>query len=258
GSREAHPMTAALMIVLLTTGAAPAPRAGLVETSASPHVVVRSVGLAEVRWTAGFWADRFETCRAAMIPALGEIMAGTERSQFLHNFRIAAGLAEGRHRGPPWNDGDFYRWLEAAAATLAVAPDPALERRLDEAIAVVARAQRADGYLHTPVLIRQRHGDPDAHPFADRLNFEMYNFGHLFTAACVHHRATGKRSLLDVAIKAADFLDAAFRQPTPALARNNVCPSHYMGTVELYRLTREPRYLALAKRFLDLRDLGEG
>ena len=28
---------------------------------------------------------------------------------------------EGRHRGPRWNDGDFYKWMEAASALLAVA-----------------------------------------------------------------------------------------------------------------------------------------
>ena len=27
--------------------------------------------------------------------------------------------------------------------------------------------------------------------------------------------------------KAADFLDATFRNPTPELARNSICPSHY-------------------------------
>jgi len=69
-----------------------------------------------VKWTRGFWASRFETCRNDTIPTLGRIMEGNEHSQFLHNFRIAAGLEEGRHRGPPWNDGEFYKWLEAAAA----------------------------------------------------------------------------------------------------------------------------------------------
>jgi DUF1680 family protein len=222
---------------------------------ASPHVAVHRVGLAEARWTTGFWADRFETGRTATVPAMGRLMAGTDRSHFLQNFRIAAGLAEGSHRGPPWNDGDFYKWLEAAAAIYAVTRDPVLDKQLDEAIADVAKAQRADGYLHTPVLIKNRNGDATAKPFADRLNFEMYNFGHLFTAACVHHAATGKSTLLAVARKAADFLEAAFKNPSPELARNAVCPSHYMGTVELFRATRDPKHLALAKKFLDLRDL---
>ncbi len=229
--------------------------AALAAPAAPPHTVVGPVGLADARWTTGFWADRFETCRATTVPVMGNLMAGTERSQFLHNFRIAAGLAEGRHRGPPWNDGDFYKWLEAAAAVHAVAPDPALDRRVDDAIDVIARAQRADGYLHTPVLIANRNGDAGAQPFEDRLNFEMYNFGHLFTAACVHHRATGKRTLLAVAVKAADFLCRAFETPSPQLARNNVCPSHYMGAIDLYRVTGDRKYLALAVKFLDLRDV---
>src|SRR5690349_7569863 len=69
------------------------PGAGLVDTSASPHVAVRSVGLGEVSWTRGFWADRFAACREVMVPNLWRVMSGTEPSQFLHNFRIAAGLA---------------------------------------------------------------------------------------------------------------------------------------------------------------------
>jgi DUF1680 family protein len=228
---------------------------GLTDTANSPHVVIRSVGLTEVRWTSGFWAERFDTCRKSTVPTMGRIMEGTDRSQFLHNFRIAAGLEEGKHRGPAWNDGDFYKWLEAAAAVYAVTQDADLDRQMDEAIRVLAKAQRADGYLHTPVLIRARNGDKTAKPFEDRLNFEMYNFGHLFSAACVHHRATGKKTLLDVAVKAAAFLDEAFKDPTAALARNSVCPSHYMGTIELYRTTHDKAHLQLAKKFLALRDL---
>src|SRR5262249_38111966 len=70
--------------------------------------------------------------------------------------------------------------------------------------------------------------------------------------------ATGKTSLLAVARKAADFLDATLKNPTPALAQSAICPSHYMGMVELYRTTREPRYLALARKLIDLRDRVEG
>ena len=117
-------------------------------------------------------------------------MEGTNYTQFFRNFEIAAGLAEGKSRGAPFNDGDFYKWMEGASASLAVAKNSALETRLDEIIAVIAKAQRADGYLHTPVQIRQRNGDMNALPFSDRNNFEMYNLGHLLTAATVHHRVT--------------------------------------------------------------------
>jgi DUF1680 family protein len=234
------------------------PDLGLTNTSASLHVAVRSVGMGEVAWTRGFWADRFAVCRDAMVPAMWRIMSGTEPSQFLHNFKVAAGLVEGRHRGPRWNDGDFYKWIEAASALLAVAKDDALGLRLDEAIGVIASAQRDDGYLHTPVQIRARNGDQSAEPFHESLDFEAYNLGHLMTAACVHHRATGKSNLLTVATKAADYLVAISRTRSMELARNAVCPAHYMGIVELYRTTREPRYLELARSLLDARDLVEG
>ena len=246
------------LIALSSSAAAEPSHRGLADTSASPRVVMRSVGLADVSWQEGFWTDRFETCRKGMIPSLSRIMEGTERSQFLHNFRIAAGMAEGRHRGPAWNDGDCYKWLEAVAAVYAVRPDKELDRLMDESIRVLARAQRADGYLHTPVLIKNRNGDAGAKPFQDPLQFEMYNFGHLLTAACVHYRATGKRNFLSVAVKAADFLDAAFKEPTPQLARNAVCPSHYMGMVELYRATRQAKYLRLAEALVNSRDSAEG
>jgi uncharacterized protein len=219
----------------------------------SPFAKVEPLAPGEARWTTGFWADRFELCRTQMIPGMERLMAGTNYTQFLQNFRIAAGLAEGKSRGASFNDGDFYKWIEGACATLAVRRDSQLEKTIEEAIEVIAQAQRADGYLHTPVLIRARNGDTNAVAFQDRQNFEMYNMGHLFTAACVHHRITGRTNLLAVAVRAADFLSATFSNATPDAARSSVCPSHYMGIIDLYRETHDAKYLELAKRFFDLR-----
>jgi DUF1680 family protein len=182
----------------------------LVDNSRSPHARVRSVGLDDVRWTDGFWARHFATARAQTIPGMWRLMSGTTPKQYLENFRIAAGLTEGRHRGAPFNDGDFYKWLEAACVMFGLTGEAELGRQIDEAIDAIARAQRPDGHLHTPVLVRARNGDPDAVPFQDRHNFEMYNMGHLMTTACVHHRITGKTTLLTVAVKAADFLYKTF------------------------------------------------
>lgn len=244
---------AGTLAVLLSAATLTAATAPLLDTARSPHAKLQPAALDEVRWTEGFWAQRVASCRTQMLPAMWELMSGTNYSHYLQNFRIAAGLAEGRPRGAPFNDGDFYKLLEASCASLASAPDRELERRVEEAIAVIARAQRADGYLHTPVLIRARQGDTNAVAFRDRNNFEMYNLGHLMTAACVHHRVTGRTNFLAVARRAADFLDATFRGASPEVARSSVCPSHYMGMVELYRATREPRYLALAQKFFALR-----
>jgi DUF1680 family protein len=82
--------------------------------------------------------------------------------------------------------------------------------------------------------------------------------GHLMTAACVHYRATGRTNFLAVACKVADFLCETFREPTPDLARNAICPSHYMGLIDLYRTTRDPRYFELVKELFAMRDLIEG
>jgi DUF1680 family protein len=224
---------------------------------------LQPINPADVRWSHGFWADRFETCRTQTIPALWRIMEGTNYSQYLQNFRIAAGLAEGRHRGAPFNDGDLYKWLEAASATLAVTNDLNLSIIIDQCIDVIAKAQRSDGYIHTPVLIAQHNADiavgaSKPSPFQNPLDFEMYNMGHLMSAACFHYRVTGQTNFLSVARKTADFLCETFRNPTPDLARNAVCPSHYMAIIDLYRTTHDSRYLDLAKKLFAMRDLISG
>ena len=107
----------------------------------------------------------------------------------------------------------FTSFSRRCAPSDAITHDPELEAILKQSIDAIGRAQRADGYIHTPVLIRQRNGDRDAQPFQDRHNFEMYNMGHLITAACLHHRVTGRDEFLDIARKTADFLCETFREP---------------------------------------------
>ena len=236
-------------------GGALRPGRGLVNTASSPHVRLRSVDMSDVLWTHGFWADKFDQCAKVMVPNMWQLLSNTEVSFAYHNFLVAAGRAEGRHRGPKWNDGDFYKWLEAAAYVYGMTKDETLDRLMDEIIEVIGEAQREDGYLHTPVLIEQRQGIEQAREFAERLDFETYNLGHLMTTACVHFRATGKTNLLDVARKATDYLYDYYETATAELARNAICPSHYMGVVEMYRTTGEERYLELAKNLIEIRDL---
>jgi len=244
----------AVSSILFSQGAYAQDKA-LVNTEESHHAVLESVDMGSVQWTKGFWADRFEVCRDSMIPHLWKIYHDPKISHAFTNFMIAAGLDTGVHVGPPFHDGDFYKLLEGVAAVYAITRDPRLDTMMDNAIAVIARCQRPDGYIHTPTLIEERNHPGQSAAFQDRLNFETYNMGHLMTAACVHYRATGKKTLLAVAIKAADYLSAFYQHSTPQLARNAICPSHYMGIVELYRTTHNPAYLELAKNLIDIRGM---
>src|SRR4051812_37706395 len=228
----------------------------ITDTSKSPFVKLRSVGFNDARWTRGFWADRFALCRDVMVPTMQKLMAESERHRFVGNFEVAIGAVEGKHRGPKWNDGDFYKWLEAAAAAYAMSADPALDAQMDRISDLIAKTQADDGYIHTDVQIEQREGK-DKPRFGNPMDFEMYNMGHLISAAIVHHRATGKSNLLSRSILAADFLAKTFGNPTPQMARHGICPSHLMALVELHRETNEKKYLDLAVKLLNMRDLVE-
>jgi uncharacterized protein len=250
----------ALTSVLLG-GALRAGERALIDTTRSPEAKMYMVDLGDVHWTGGLLGERFEVCRTTMVPHMGEIFRDPVESHAWDNFLMAAGLGEGRGdgqpHGPPFNDGDFLKWFEALAQVYAVTRDPAIDARMDEMIAVIAKAQREDGYLHTQKIIPQRRGQGGlvAKEFEEREHFETYNMGHLMTAACVHYRATGKTTLLACARKAADYIEGLCQRVPADLARNAICPSHYMGVVELYRVTREPRYLELARQLIEIRNL---
>jgi DUF1680 family protein len=122
---------------------------------------------------------------------------------------------------------------------------------------VIAKAQRKDGYIYTKAIIDQNKKG-ETKMFDSRLSFEAYNFGHLMTTACVHYRATGKTSLLEVAKKAADFLIGFYAAATPEQSRNAICPAHYMGLSELYRTTNDEKYLTLVKHLISIKGATEG
>ena len=94
--------------------------------------------------------------------------------------------------------------------------------------------------------------------WADLHNHELYNMGHLMTAACVHHRATGKDSYLKIATRVGDYLYDLFSPRPKELAHFGFNPSNIMGAVDLYRTTRNPKYLKLAGIFVDMRGSAPG
>ncbi len=264
---------------------------GLTSTGKSQYAVMNSTPLDAVAWTGGFWGERFGVLSHTSVQSMWATWQ-TDEGKGFNNFLIASGEKQGKHHGPPFHDGDMYKWLEAVAAVYAVTKDPELDRIMDRFIGCVVKAQRPDGYIHTPVIIAALNaaegqgaggkgqensqggkaddsktgdntvvgtavGKKDDGAFGNRLNFETYNLGHLITAGIVHKRATGKTTLYNAAIKAGDFLYNFCKNNAKELAGNAICPSHYMAVAELYRETGDPKYLDLCKQFIDIRGMVE-
>ncbi len=213
------------------------------------------VAFTEVKLNDSFWAPRIETNRKVTIPyAFGKC----EETGRIDNFAIAAGLKEGEHKGTfPFDDTDPYKILEGASYCLSVEPDPKLDAYLDNLISLIAAAQEEDGYLftcRTNKCERLRNWYGDARWEKLEGSHELYNMGHLYEAAVAHWQATGKRTLLDVVIKNADFLCETFGP-----GKVEKWPGHQiieMGLARLYRATGEQKYLDLAKYLLDVRGPG--
>ena len=207
------------------------------------------VSFTQVKIEDAFWTGHLDTNRTNTVKAIYEQLQVTGR---INNFAITGGLMKGEFVGAVFNDSDVYKWLEGVSYILATNPDKELEKIVDETIRIVASAQQSDGYLNTYFTLVA----PNARWTDIRIQHELYCAGHLFEAAVAHYQATGKRTLLDVAIKYADYIDSVF-----GWDKRHEVPGHEeieLALVKLYRVTGEKRYLDLADFFLELRGTDNG
>jgi len=218
---------------------------------------VQPVPFTAVHLTDVFWAPRIETNRKVTIPAAFQ---KCEESGRVNNFERAAQALTGEphdKKAPPYpfDDTDLYKVIEGASYVLSAQPDPKLDAYVDGMIAKIAAAQEPDGYIYTTRTI-----DPEnPHRWAGTARWvnerndshELYNLGHLFEAAAAHYQATGKKTFLTVATRAADLLVNTFGP-----GKRTIWPGHQiteMALVKLYRVTGKEDYLSLAKFLIDAR-----
>ncbi|MDO4305331.1 MAG: glycoside hydrolase family 127 protein [Eubacteriales bacterium] len=226
----------------------------LTDTKRSQFARVYPLDGLDVTWTSGLWKERFDTCAESTVPQLQHMFESKDISHVVENFKICAGESEGDFDGTVFGDGDFYKWMESAIYTAYKTGKQELLDKIEEYVALIAKAQQPDGYLSTKQIIGEmKHNGVSR--MGDINDFEVYNFGHMFTAACHHKRMTGKDTFLNVAVRTADYLENLYAEAERlGEVKTAVCPSHYMGLVEMYRTTGDKRYLNLAKRAIALRD----
>jgi DUF1680 family protein len=214
---------------------------------------ISTVDIKNVVLTDSFWLPKIKTVQNTTIKYGLEKCVNEGR---LDNFLIAGKKKKGKVHGKmPFDDTDVYKIIEGASYSLISAPNNSLEDYLDSIIAVIKTGQEADGYITTWFTI----DNPPA-PWVNKTgkrwtgvvsSHELYNSGHLFHAAAAHYIATGKRNFLDIALKNADLLVKSFGPGKLTLP-----PGHQIvetGLVKLYRITKNEKYLKLAKYYLDLR-----
>jgi uncharacterized protein len=219
---------------------------------------IKPVPFTAVHFHDDFWAPRIEINRKATIPAA---FIQLEKAGDFDNFDRAATVLRGEplanKTAPknPYDDSDVFKVIEGASYALRSQADPQLDAFLDQLIARIGAAQEKDGYLYTARTIDPLHPHPWAGPerwMLDReLSHELYNLGHLYEAAMAHYQATGKRTLLDIALRSADLLDQTFGP-----GKMSIWPGHQVveiGLAKMFLVTGDARYLNLAKFMLDAR-----
>ncbi len=212
--------------------------------SAQPLQKIEPVSFANVNITDNFWKPRMDQVATVTLQAC--IYQTEIKTPRIRNFEIAGGSRQGKFEGIFYDDSDVFKALEAISYSLKTRPNPELEKKADEWIDKIAAAQQPDGYLNTYYTLQfpeKRWTDMSMH--------EDYNGGHLIEAATAYYSATGKRKLLDVAIKFADHFNSQFGPD-----KKHWVTGHQeleLALVKLFKTTKDEKYLKLADWLLDER-----
>ena len=184
---------------------------------------------------------------------LHDEVEGVAPSHAVANFVNAAALLTGNDGendgffGMVFQDSDVAKWIEAAAYSLLIRPDPALEKRLDALCDIIAQAQEPDGYLNTYYTLQY----PER-KFTNLLEgHELYCAGHMMEAAVALYETTGNRKLLDVMQKNAALLYRRFVEDgAPGYPGH---PEVELALLRLWNASGDERWRKLAEHFINVR-----
>lgn len=146
-------------------------------------------------------------------------------------------------------DSDLGKSIETIAYSLYRRPNPELEARADAIIDMYEKLQEKDGYLNAWFQRVQ----PGRRWTNLRDHHELYCAGHLIEAAVAYYQATGKRKLLDIMSRFADYMITVFGHGEGQLRGYCGHEEVELALVKLARVTGENKYLDLAKYFIDER-----
>jgi len=135
-------------------------------------------------------------------------------------------------------DSDFYKWLEGACYALAYEPSlNELAQAVERYAGIFIRLQEPDGFLGTRLS--------PAEPFDRRVRHDLYCAGHFVEAAVAHYHATGRRDLLEAAMRFVDFYYRAWKDKHPyfEIVGTQEHAEIEVALARLYRATGEPRFL---------------
>ncbi len=187
-----------------------------------------------------FWSDYIDNIRRITLPYTFNKL---EEAGFLDKFFIVIEGRDEKHTDVPFTDGHIFETLRAACDFLAADRDAVLEAYVDKLIDIAAAAQAEDGFLSTKSMLNypdKLWGDNGG----DIVNqHDLYNHGCLVEAAVSHYLATGKTTLLRVAVKAANLIVNTMGKAP----KRNIIPGHSLpeeAFVKLYRLFRDEPQLA--------------
>ena len=225
----------------------------MVSSSPMQDYPIQPISFIKVQINDEFWSKRINTHRETTLPL---VLRKCEKTKRIDNFSIAAGLIEKKRISKfPYDDSDVFKIIEGAAYSLNMKKDQQFEKYIDDIIDKIAAAQEDDGYLYTHRTINPN--NPHAMAGKERweivsiISHELYNVGHLYESAVAYYEATGKRKLLDIAIKNAELINKVFGP-----GKIESPPGHQeieIGLARLYRATKNEDFLKLAKFFLDIR-----